>query len=340
MTPLMLTERLGLSFEWYRGMVWPETGRLVYTYRPEREITIVDGSPIRDIAAIWDVERLGRFLARSELRPVVLRSLAHYAGFLSAHGGGLILDAHRLGEPASIAHSAFLALALLASDDVGSAPQIRALADAIVAQQRSDGSYRIFFGGEPDEGAEFYPGEAMLALMEAFGATRDPRYLASVERGFAFHRERRPPAALLVFYANWQSQYAGLLHQHAHGDLRPAIRDHVFSLHDRIIEGGFYDRIEEAPAAQATVEVACALEGLNEAYAIAIREQDARRGSSYAQAIRVAISHLLRAQRIDHCTARERGGFGHSLTDRTQRIDVTGHAVSSFLKTLANRVLA
>jgi len=40
-----------------------------------------------------------------------------------------------------------------------------------------------------------------------------------------------------------------------------------------------------------------------------------------------ALAYLLRAQRLEHCTARERGGFGQSLADRTQRIDVIGHVL-------------
>jgi hypothetical protein len=32
------------------------TGRLLYSYDPENEVAIGDGEPIRDIAAIWDVE--------------------------------------------------------------------------------------------------------------------------------------------------------------------------------------------------------------------------------------------------------------------------------------------
>jgi hypothetical protein len=35
---------------------------------------------------------------------------------------------------------------------------------------------------------------------------------------------------------------------------------------------------------------------------------------------------------------RERGGFGESLQDRTQRIDVTGHAASAFMKSAQNGI--
>ncbi len=49
-------DRLRFMFDWYKGMIDESTGRLLYLYDPENDVTIGDGEPIRDIAAIWDVE--------------------------------------------------------------------------------------------------------------------------------------------------------------------------------------------------------------------------------------------------------------------------------------------
>jgi hypothetical protein len=48
-------------------MVDERTGRLLYLYDPENDMTIGDGESIRDIAAVWDVEVLGAFLGRDDL---------------------------------------------------------------------------------------------------------------------------------------------------------------------------------------------------------------------------------------------------------------------------------
>ena len=48
----MVVDRLRLMFDWYEGMVDEGTGRLLYLYDPENNVTIGDGEPIRDIAAI------------------------------------------------------------------------------------------------------------------------------------------------------------------------------------------------------------------------------------------------------------------------------------------------
>ncbi len=337
----MLGSRLRLMFDWYKGMVDEGTGRLLYLYDPENDVTIGDGELIRDIAAIWDVEVLSAFLGRDDLRPMIRRSLDHF-GRLIVETDQYAIVAPR-GEQSSIAHGAFLALALARSELPDKIQRLTPLLDGILRQQRKDGSYKIFFDAEPDSGEELYPAEAMLSLLEAYRLTRDTRYLDSVERGFAHYKRAyydrgRVKPDLLVFFANWQSQAGRLLFE---ATTKPKVKDFVraflFELHDQVIESGFYDDVACQPEAQACVEVACGLEGLADAYTIAASSQD-RRIADYRRCILAALDFLMRAQRTSGCTGRERGGFGASLASREQRIDVTGHVASGFIKSVENGI--
>jgi hypothetical protein len=105
----MLLDRLRLMFEWYKGMVDEETGRLLYLYDPGAEVSVGDGDGelIRNIAAIWDVEMLSGFLGRDELRSLIQRSLDHFEHLIVERDGYAIVAPQR--EQSSIAHSAFLA---------------------------------------------------------------------------------------------------------------------------------------------------------------------------------------------------------------------------------------
>ena len=69
----ILHDRLRLIFEWYKGMVDENIGRLLYLYDPESDGTIGDGEPIRDIATVWDIEALSVFLGRDELQSLIRR---------------------------------------------------------------------------------------------------------------------------------------------------------------------------------------------------------------------------------------------------------------------------
>jgi hypothetical protein len=336
-----LVDRLELIFEWYKGMVDERTGRLLYRYDPDTDLAIGDGEPIRDIASVWDVEVLSAFLVRYDLRDLIRYSLDHFQQRIVARDGYAIVAPGM--EPSSIAHSAFFALALARSELPDKVARLTPLAEGILRQQREDGSFRIFFDALPDQGEELYPAEAMLALLEAYRLTGDARYLESVERGFAYYKHdyydrELVDADAVVFFANWQSQTGrALFEATAKPDVKDLVRTFVFGLHDRIIASGYYDRVAQRPERQACVEVACALEGIVDAYAVAVASRD-RRTANYRSCIDTALRFLVRAQRMTRWTARERGGFGGSLAGREQRIDVTGHVASGFMKCVANGI--
>ncbi len=339
----LLNERLELVFDWHRGMINPDTGMLEYLYRPDTDTFVRENCPIRDIASVWDLELLSEFLKRKELRTLIDQSLSHFSDYLIQRDGYLILDPRRLGEPSSIAHSAFLILALLHAPSQQEEEKIAALAEGILRQQRPDGSYQIYFHDLPDTGEELYAGEAMLALIECYRRSQDIRLLQSVEGGFAFYDARyfqrgRVSDEVLVFFANWQSQVCRLLFESCpDAELKKGVANFVFRLHDRIIDRGFYTDVERRPGRQVSVEVACALEGLNAAYAIARTNGDDRT-ESYRKCIGIGLNYLLCLQCTRGGTTKERGGFGLSLSDRTQRIDITGHAASAFIKSIEHGI--
>jgi hypothetical protein len=319
------------------------TGRLVYTYDPGANTSVMDGSPIRDIASVWDMEILSDFLNQQELAPIIERSLEHYSHYLIRRDGYTILDPKLLEEPSSIAHSAFMLLSLIHSRLSDRKEKAQLLADGILVQQRPDGSHKIYFGPERDDGLDFYPGEAMLALLTTYKITNKEKYLESVEQGFIYYKTKyyernRAQPSLLVFFANWQSQFCRLLYEYTQKEeLRRQVKEYIFQLHDRIIERNFYERVRRYPEKQVSVEVACALEGLNDAYSVALQENNDRR-KAYEKALCISLAYLLKLQCIRRCTEKEKGGFGFSLSDRTQRIDVTGHFVNAMIKSLNNKL--
>jgi hypothetical protein len=200
-----LVDRLEHIFARYKGMVDEHTGRLLYLYDPESETATGNGEPIRDIAAVWDVEVLSACLGRNDLRDLIRRSLDHFCQRIVARDGYAIVAPG--GEPSSIVHSAFLALALARSNLPDKVRLLTPLVNGILRQQRENGSYKIFFDEVQDSGEELYPAEAMLALLEAHRATGDARYLESVERGFVHYKHDYYDRDLvdsdaIVFFAN------------------------------------------------------------------------------------------------------------------------------------------
>jgi hypothetical protein len=117
-----LVDRLELMFDWYKGMVDQHTGRLLYVYDPENDFATGDGEQIRDITAVWDMEALSAFLGRGDLLDLTRWSLAHFEQRVIGRDGYAIVAPE--GQSSSIAHNAFLVLALVSS--MGAAQPLRA----------------------------------------------------------------------------------------------------------------------------------------------------------------------------------------------------------------------
>jgi hypothetical protein len=113
------------------------------------------------------------------------------------------------------------------------------------------------------------------------------------------------------------------------------VADYVYRLHDQIIDRGFYEDVEHHPVRQVSVEVACALEKLTRP----MRSHTLQTLSGATASASARDSHT-----CSDCKAPtterngERGGFGISMDDGAQRIDVTGHAARAFMKSIENGI--
>jgi len=104
----------------------------------------------------------------------------------------------------------------------------------------------------------------------------------------------RQKPALLVFFANWQSQFCRLLYEHTRDrNIKEEVRNFVLELHDKIDERDFYENEKRHPEREVSVEAACALEDLNDFYAIAAREKDPR-VYKYRRMLCISLAYLLR----------------------------------------------
>lgn len=322
-------------------MIDPNTGMLVYEFEPSSGKSKIENCAIRNIGSIWDMEVISNYLHDNSLQKTIDHSLDFYKDFLvqfrTQHGTMMTLDGTKLEERPNISHNAMMILCLAEHRDVKNhLTAIERLADTIVHQQKSDGSYHIEIGTKRDYGEEFYPGEAMLSLTDAYRVTGFPRYYNSVKNAFPFYREFAEEVStdMIVFFANWQTQaLVSLYHLSEDKELRKNIKDFVLHLQDKIERTHFYKEIQQHPKRCATVHVACGLEALADACSL-LNEEDAKWKSRLVEHLQIVLSFLLEVQSKEGegVDPRAVGGFGHGMDSKTQRIDVTGHVMNGLIK--------
>jgi hypothetical protein len=321
-------------------MVDPKTKMLVYEFEPDTGKSKLENCPIRNIGSIWDMEVISNYLHDNSLQRTIDYSLDFYKDFLvqyrTQHGTMMTFDGTKLEEPPNISHNAMMILCLAEHRGVKEhLTFIERLSDTIIHQQKSDGSYHIEIGTKRDYGEEFYPGEAMLALVKAFCVTRLQKYYTSVRNAFPYYREFAEEVSqdMMVFFANWQTQaLVSLYHSSDDAALRKSIKEFILHLQEKIERSSFYKNIQQHPKRCATVHVACGLEALADAYSL-LTEEDLKWKSHFRNHLQIVLQFLLNVQlKEGQGDSRGVGGFGHTLDIHTQRIDVTGHVMNGLIK--------
>jgi hypothetical protein len=150
--------------------------------------------PLRDLGSAWDATKslkvrrhYGDYKTDCRLKDAILQTTKHYSSSLVSFDGdnsnAMHVSQEVIGEPPNIAHNALLLVTLVGSEELdlfdddkdvdndNAKNIVDGLAQGILFLQRSDGAFRSRFDDENDDvygGIEFFPGEAMTALMEVY----------------------------------------------------------------------------------------------------------------------------------------------------------------------------
>jgi len=340
---VLLRDRTKLAADWFRNNT-DKNGMLEYQYGPSDDKYSSDNNHVRQIATVWSVAVLRNVLDDESLTPIVHATLDRYVKELECNSSYCFI---RVDDDAKLAYNAFMILTLLHAPEYPLADQwMRILAEGILAQQQKDGSYNTYFESDRNSGTDFYPGEAMYALMQLYDATGDERYLQSVQKAFPYYRKYWRGNRNTAFIP-WHSQ-AYLLLYRATRD--PRVADFVFEMNDWLIDNyqiqqsSRLDYIGGFPKNEPRYSTASYLEGINDAYSIAKMAGDPQHVRKYEDSIRIGTRFVLLTQLIPENAfyiknqKRAIGGFRGKLTDNEQRIDYTQHAIFAIMKAMENGV--
>lgn len=300
---------------------------------------------------------------------------------------GLILNPTVLQEPSNIAHSAVMILASLGALHLPGLPDdnndnqnlkdlttidINGLAQGILYMQRENGAFQTQFNHEGVyHGIDFYPGEAMLALMDVYqlscstslspknNIVLDPMtrnaILPSMERALEFYSNYYYESHPDTNYNIWQVQaFSKLFHflhtenTNANNGSKEKAATYIIQMCQDIVNSKSwkYELARGRPFYPnlSTVEIACGLDSLVDGIQVvttALSHNNNRRDGAHER-LRLfwrntenAVDFLdwsLDQAPADMATIGS-GGLGYGgIQVMEQRLDVTGHAMSSFSK--------
>ncbi|MDD8023849.1 MAG: hypothetical protein PHX82_12145 [Paracoccaceae bacterium] len=330
------------------------SGRMTYKYWPSRGAESQADNTIRQFMATVALGRIAQRTIAPAARDALLRNLAHNLARYYTEIGGL--GAIILDGKAKLGAAALAALAILESRANGFlapdayAREFDGLCRGIAHLWQPDGAFRTFLvPPDRNDNQNFYPGEALLFWAALHRQTKDPELADKCLKSFAYysawHRDAPNPA-----FVPWHVQAYVMLHE----DLGlPALAEFVFERCDWLLEmqqwggrlapdlwGRFYNpkRPDFGPPHASATGVY--MEGLADAWRLALQRQDTVRADRYAKALRRALRSVAQLQFRDPDSdmfyiARPkaaRGGLRAETYNNEIRVDNVQHCLMALLK--------
>jgi hypothetical protein len=334
--------------EWLARNVGP-SGRMVYRYWPSRGEESSADNMIRQWMATRCLIKVARARSRRRgLAALATRNLEYNLAqsFRDENGLGVI----DCDGKVKLGAVALAALAIVEHPDRG---RYSTAESALVRMTeylwREDGSFTTFFRPEGrSDNQNFYPGEALLLWATLFAESRDPVLLNRIMVSFRHYRDRhradRNPA-----FVPWHTQAYYLVWQVTED---PDLRDFVLEMNDWLLSvqqwesatypemrGQFYvpRHPEYGPPHASSTGVY--LEGLIDAFSLALAIGDTRRAETYRLVIARGLRSIMQLQFSDDVDMfyiakkdRVRGAVRTTTYDNTIRVDNVQHNLDAILK--------
>jgi AMMECR1 domain-containing protein len=339
----LIGKRLALARDWYLNNVNPRTKRASYLYYPVTNSYSKDNNEVRNLAVLYILPELGHFLGDTSLDNLIENTTDYYLAKVKRTQNYSYLD---LDGSTKIAFNAFMILSLIRQPDYpGSLETAAELAEGILSLQQPDGSFNTSFGGETT-GIDYYPGEAMLSLMQLFQVTGDTRLADAVARAFPYYRDYWRGNKNTAFVP-WHSQVYYLLAEH---NPDPEMEAFIYEMNDwlintyQIFRDDYPDKIGGFKKDDPRNSTSSYMEGINDAYRTALLFGNRRHIEKYRDSLRAGIRFVLQTQFTPENAfwvknpTRAIGGFKESLKKVSQRNDYTQHATSALIKAHGNKI--
>ncbi len=349
----MLRRAAKLGAEWLINNT-QQDGRLVYMYWPSAGKESGGNNMIRQWMATLAMEQVAARITDRSMWGLIASNIGYNLDHFYREQDGLGLIDYR-GE-VSLGSVALAALAL--REHPGRerwAKQRAALEATVMSLWNEDGSFRTFF--EPKSRADqqnYYPGEALVLWATIIAETHDRALLDKFMKSFRYYRawhlsgKNRNPA-----FVPWHTQaYATVWKLTRDTELR----DFIFEMNDWLLKveqpddvstppdaaGRFYDPLGRFGPPHASSD-GVYLEGLAEAYRLALAVDDKRRANRYRAAMLKGFRHVLQLQFADETDMyyvpddqriHVRGGIRTATYDNRIRCDNVQHNVIALIKAI------
>ncbi|MBW2981683.1 hypothetical protein KY343_02275 [Candidatus Woesearchaeota archaeon] len=281
--------------------------------------------PLREMGAMWSVAKLNNYFDDKRYYNLTQKGLLYFDKFILYDPIDDFVYANFSSDDIKLGYSAFMILTLLETDYHSKEFLLDKFANGILYLQNEDGSFNTFFYSNKSTGIDYYPGEALFALISLYQYKKDQRYLQTVEKAFPYYSEYWKENANTAFVP-WQSRAYKMLYLETE---EKKYADFVFEMNDFMLDEHYPKKRCQDFDFDRSMVTAVYIEGVNQAYELAKLLGDKEREECYANFIREGADYIISLQIKDKSEKQAIGGF---LGDSSLRVDRNQHAVIALIE--------
>ncbi len=340
------------SIKWLSQSVGPE-GRMVYKYWPSTGKESKKNNILRQWMGSFALVQGAKYKNDPKLFQIAEKNIDYNLKTFYRQEGAYGLLEYK--EKVKLGTLAFAVLAIINHPNRNKWVRYeRAIRATIASLWNANGSFNTFYKPKTrNDNQSFYPGEALLLMAELYELEKNPALLKKALKSFRYyqtwHNENYNPA-----FIPWQTMASYRFWKFTKN---PELSDAIFKMNDRLIlmqqwrfasefkdlKGRFYSKggLYGPPHASST---GIYIEGLADAYRLALELKDTARQEKYARAIQRGFRSLMQLQftnNIDMFFVGENnrrkvyGGFRTTVYDNGIRTDNVQHSLTAALNYLS-----
>lgn len=315
---------INLGGEWFLNN--QNENFIYYEYNFSKREYLENNHPLREMGAMWSIATLSEFLEDDKYTLLANKGFTYFENYIEKDEEDdfsyvYVTDDIKLG------YSAFMILSLLKLSHEKKEDHLEQIGNGILFLQQENGELRTFFYSDQNTGKDYYPGEALVALMAMYNYTSDKKYLYAVEKALPFYKEYFKNNQNTAFVP-WQTRAYYSFYQET-GNSKAA--EFVFEMNDYMLN-------QNSPKSNCSnfefpngITTAVYLEGVNKAYLLAKRLNDEKRAICYLNFIKEASAYIIALQITESDDKKALGGFRGNEQSTTLRADRNQHAVMALM---------
>ena len=264
---------------------------LHYSYLPFEKKYPSESHPLREMGAMWSTAKLSNLINNSKHRELAERGFSYFEQFFAYNEKNDFYYVN-ITSDIKLGYSAFTILSLLEIKHPKKDFYLNKFANGIIFLQRHDGSLSTFFFSNTTTGIDYYPGEALLAMMSLYEYDQNKKYLKVVEKAFPYYLKYWKNNSNAAFVL-WQTQ---AYYKFYKVNPKEDIIKFIFEMNDFIIDK--YSKSNDCNMFDFSegIVIAVRIEGMNYAYKLAKDLDDKKRLQCYGNFIKQGSKAILELQ--------------------------------------------